>query len=1147
MKNLRACALLGAFMVISCLRSFGQEDQLMRLKTVVPPSPNAAGLGKYVDWPVNLYTGVPTLDIPLYQMQSRSLQVPISLSYHAGGNKVTDIASWVGLAFSIQSGGLITRSIVGLPDDEPSGFFQTSALYNNPADLSLGTINPSDDSTVQYESARGCMDTQPDYYMFSALGRSYKLVVLSEQVIYTQPYSKLKFKVNFAQNEWQVTLEDGAKLVFGGSTPFIEVNTNARFGSCYGDNLTVVSSWYLKSVTSSQGEVINFTYTTSGVHQTVNFSEVQHVSETDINTVINNKSAHVQDISMLMPNTIESDLERVEFVKKSTVRQDLEGGYALDEIKVYSKITNQYIRSFKFDQTYSTAVASNEAAAYPSTTHNYRLKLNTVTEQSIDLAQKKVWRFAYVSQNLPSRRSYALDHWGYFNGATTNTTLLPASGSFPPPYFVSGVRDPNETYMKGEMISSVTYPTGGTSTFEFEANQYPGTTNQFTTVTDPNSLYLTYGQNPFVNQKSITFTIVGTQYAYMTFDATFSPSYRANFGANVLLASAQILDANNQVVDIISFKNDQSFSKYVQLSPGTYTFKLSSISPSSDFASTSDNVSLNGSVKYAKFTGTLPYVMAGGLRVKSIVDYDPVNNQSIKKSFVYEAPLVLSAVSIDTYQTRTIFQSGEWHLGVSCLLTNVAYQTRNSNSRFSIGDIQGGTIGYGKVTVLLGDNGVMGKTVSYFSNNSDYGMTEAQEIPYPPVTNMSWRRGLLLEKRDYTADPVLVKKEKHVYEFATYPPVKVYKTGFIRVSVGECSTFVLLNEVLRRSYYTIQVEQVKETSTTHISYATNVEDSLTAVTQYYYDNANNLKPSRIEETDSKGNTIKIYRRTPLDKTTIQSAMPLTASASLAIDSLVRKNILEDVILQEKYLGTTLLDRTLVNYKIGANNIVSPESVEYQKGTSAREIRIQNTAYDGYGNLQEQLKANDVKRSYVYDYVNNYPVAEAVNADHASIAFSSFETSSAGNWTLTGGTSNSAASHTGYKSFQLAAGNTIAKSSLVSTQSYVVSFWAQGTGLLVNGAAATAGIVRNGWTYYEKTLTGVTSISISGTGTLDDLRLLPKGCEMVTLTYEPTGAVQTTTDANNLVTYYLYDGLGRLTAIKDDQQKVMKTYRYNYKQ
>src|SRR5580698_4701385 len=81
------------------------------LPTIMPPPADAASLGKYADIPVNMSTGIPNISVPIYNIKTPRLEVPINLSYYASGIKVDDIASWVGLGWSLNAGGAITRTI----------------------------------------------------------------------------------------------------------------------------------------------------------------------------------------------------------------------------------------------------------------------------------------------------------------------------------------------------------------------------------------------------------------------------------------------------------------------------------------------------------------------------------------------------------------------------------------------------------------------------------------------------------------------------------------------------------------------------------------------------------------------------------------------------------------------------------------------------------------------------------------------------------------------------------------------------------------------------------------------------------------------------------------------------------------------------
>src|SRR6187551_2337027 len=114
--------------IVSCLSAitgFSQIDKKVWYNQVsVPPAPNAASLGKYGDYTVGKSTGSLDVSIPILTIEEAGIQVPINLSYQTSGYKTDDRASWVGYGFSMAAGGVITRSMRGLPDDGAYGFFQ---------------------------------------------------------------------------------------------------------------------------------------------------------------------------------------------------------------------------------------------------------------------------------------------------------------------------------------------------------------------------------------------------------------------------------------------------------------------------------------------------------------------------------------------------------------------------------------------------------------------------------------------------------------------------------------------------------------------------------------------------------------------------------------------------------------------------------------------------------------------------------------------------------------------------------------------------------------------------------------------------------------------------------------------------------------
>jgi len=157
-----------------------------QLEDVILPAPNAASLGKYGDIPVSYFTGVPSINVPIFTLQEGSLNVPISLSYHASGIKVAETASWVGIGWSLNAGGMITRTILGIADEKNDGY------YNDGINLTDTTL-----STIQ-EIANGTLDSEPDLFNFNVNGYSGKFYFDQNKEAHFIPKQDLKIEVDWA-------------------------------------------------------------------------------------------------------------------------------------------------------------------------------------------------------------------------------------------------------------------------------------------------------------------------------------------------------------------------------------------------------------------------------------------------------------------------------------------------------------------------------------------------------------------------------------------------------------------------------------------------------------------------------------------------------------------------------------------------------------------------------------------------------------------------------------------------------------------------------------------------------------------------------------------------------------------------------------
>jgi hypothetical protein len=90
----------------------------MILSQSISPSPNASTFSKVGDLNVNEYSGAFSTNIPLFNLQSHGVELPISISYQTNGIKVNDIPGNIGLGWSLNAGGVINRTIKGVCDEK---------------------------------------------------------------------------------------------------------------------------------------------------------------------------------------------------------------------------------------------------------------------------------------------------------------------------------------------------------------------------------------------------------------------------------------------------------------------------------------------------------------------------------------------------------------------------------------------------------------------------------------------------------------------------------------------------------------------------------------------------------------------------------------------------------------------------------------------------------------------------------------------------------------------------------------------------------------------------------------------------------------------------------------------------------------------
>ncbi len=128
MEKLLIPVLLCAVYIPAAAQSSYVGTPQVSVKNLVPQSPQAGQLARVNEITVNSARGVPQVAFTLYTASAGSLKIPISVSYDASGIKYDDIPSAVGLKWSLQAGGEISRNINGMDDE--SFYFANAYKYS---------------------------------------------------------------------------------------------------------------------------------------------------------------------------------------------------------------------------------------------------------------------------------------------------------------------------------------------------------------------------------------------------------------------------------------------------------------------------------------------------------------------------------------------------------------------------------------------------------------------------------------------------------------------------------------------------------------------------------------------------------------------------------------------------------------------------------------------------------------------------------------------------------------------------------------------------------------------------------------------------------------------------------------------------------
>ena len=474
------CSLSAQF-ILAQIPSAAQTNINRMVPNPVLKSPNAASLGKYGDYQVSYYNGLPDISIPIFDAESGSLHAPITLSYHASGFRPTDIASWVGLGWSLSAGGQVSRTVQGKVDESPAGYYGTPLIPN--------AITCGAGGTPAFSYLKDLVNVQkdgePDIFSYQFAGRSGKFILPNGQSPYLIPAAPILINP-YGIQKFEITDESGVFYRFGPNLSSQE-SSNSDNGSSIGGT----SAWLMTDmIAPNADDQITFSYQNIGNATTndVMYSWVlmdqcylQNSPQTSATCPpvagIRQTAAFSSTVVQRGLQTIAFENGKVEFVLAGNSRSDMSTLKALDHIDIYNMVDNVYvlIKSVKFNYSYFTNAANGNAA----------LKLDNIQVKDKDGNNIQQYKFSYFtttfSWNPAADYLNYRDWWGYYNGATQNTDLFPKQtiatqsiNNVTTNVDIGGAldRSVNPQFIKDGVLKRIDFPTGGYTEFDFESNKY---------------------------------------------------------------------------------------------------------------------------------------------------------------------------------------------------------------------------------------------------------------------------------------------------------------------------------------------------------------------------------------------------------------------------------------------------------------------------------------------------------------------------------------------------------------------------------------------------------------------------------------------------------------------------------------------------
>jgi len=1135
------------------------------------PTPNAASLGEYGQIPVNFFNGLPSISVPIHKFQYKKISIPLSLDYHAGGNRTENVPGWVGLGWNLSAGGAVTRIVNGIPDEietndlnigmgapyptnQSYGYFYQSGVDNlswNKADLDNSQIQTA--NTMANSYGRAPYDGEADEFMFNAGDLSGSFFLIRKQD------GSLTVKVKAKTGEplkVEATVSSGAI-----SVPIYQDATLNNGAPAPGGKKTQASSnraFLGFEITRADGTKYTFGTTTP------NAAGTPGPSLTAIDFNIEPKGAE----------TFKA-LATSWYLTKITSPE----GYAVNlEYKKYGDVfvrrAEQYIALYYInndpDGTCYHCNDPRENIRYILQHPSYLTRIAAPDGTGIEFKSSPSTQLNFNHAGPELQKQFYWSGWDQSIALSSSKWLQLDS------IRIKGLRKIRFNY----------------SNVATRRLRLLGLTVSSLRNTEPFNYSFSYNQTdlpPYNSYQSDNWGYYNAKSPYSAYITTNGftdlASYRT---ANSAAMKAESLEKITYPTggETSFFYEPHEYSKYVSNDPSFGTL-----------AST-------------------PNTIAGGLRIQRIESRTSATDPNPQIwSYEYVNTDNSSSGILSGIPTYNI--SGKLHVDINychncsvalCIVKvfcpwtvdaeyNEIYNISSDNPQVPLSTTNGSHVTYSRVIERRPKNGFTVYTYTdhiLFPDEAPISFvfnTETMMLN-TPFTSRELERGLLLSTSVYDEGNRLLKTVVNEYNNDPARYNDFVRMQHFGVVPGGKNYLV---QVSAHKVYTFYPYLKQRTETNYGAGSTPV----VSTTSYQYNSYRLL--SEENSTDSGGKALRTTYRYAPDLT--YSGPNPSISTTQGILLSVNRNLLTKPIETVQYRNGAVIGGTVTLPSYTNGSFVAPyqvyeletdqpiaaaqyTNVFFPSGSSNfippvldQKYKLRQTfnGYDASGNVLSVVKPDQGPMSFLWDYDKTLPVAIATNAAPNQIAYTGFESDPNGqfvgnsyvnfnpnNWDYdprpgyfvhlqaTGG-------FTGRGCYRLDGGWGVGRNNLPEGD-YEVSFWAKG-GIANISVFATQELSRyegpantNALDYrlirvrvHVAAGSGVTLDAYGRQVDIDDVRLYPIGAQMTTYTHIPQVGVASTSDANNQPTRYEYDGLQRLRLVRDPQGNLVKELNYHYQQ